>query len=116
VDAGASADKLVKSLGKEVALKLVDRFVADRGTALAQIDRAVDAGDLKGVRTAAHALRGVSSMLGLPEVARHGSLLEAAARAPGASTEWPTHRHNVSAALDEACGQLEAWLRAQRGG
>ncbi len=112
----AAAEKLVKNLGKDVARKLLERFVSDQPGALAGIDRAMLSGDARAVRNGAHALRGVAGMLGFTEIARHASLLEAASKDPSPQPEgWPSHRGGLSSALETTCRELNAWLRQSAG-
>jgi HPt (histidine-containing phosphotransfer) domain-containing protein len=111
-----AAEKLVKNLGRDVARKLLERFVSDQPGALAGIDRAILSGDARAVRNGAHALRGVAGMLGFTEVARHASLLEAASREPSPQPEtWPAHRGGLSSALEATCRELDTWLRQSAG-
>jgi CheY-like chemotaxis protein len=107
VDLDGLRAELVEAGGEDVLGEMMELFLRDARVRLAALERAVAAGDTRGIERAAHAFRSSSGAVwakGLAELLRHA---EAAARrgdAVGASALLA----RIVAATHEAIGYLES--------
>jgi CheY-like chemotaxis protein/HPt (histidine-containing phosphotransfer) domain-containing protein len=84
--AGAAVDpavvaRLAAGMGSAFAAELVDTFTEDARDQIAAVDRALGAGDVDGVRRAAHSLKSTSETVGASRLGAAARELEAVARA-----------------------------------
>jgi HPt (histidine-containing phosphotransfer) domain-containing protein len=105
---GAALESLRELGGDDFLAEVIDTFLADVGTLLATLRRALDEGDAAEVRRMAHTLKSNGATLGATEFAEHCRALEQQAKdgrledAPGLVTRIEEERRS----LDEALGTL----------
>jgi HPt (histidine-containing phosphotransfer) domain-containing protein len=73
--------RLAAAMGSAFAAELVDTFTEDARDQIAALDRALGAGDVDGVRRAAHSLKSTSETVGASRLGAAARELEAVARA-----------------------------------
>jgi CheY-like chemotaxis protein len=105
---GAALESLRELGGDDFLAEVIDTFLADVGTLLATLRRALDDGDAAEVRRVAHTLKSNGATLGATEFAELCRVLEQRAKdgrledAPGLVTRIEEERR----ALDQALGTL----------